>query len=220
MHSPLKYSEEHGREQSYRLLPSSGIYAHRFGGDSWTTHDKSLLVTLDLNDPKLSGLGSCGLSELPLCSNLKPGGWENRQEYVINSQKKEVFVMDSQNNGFHESSDGNTQPNPLPSIPVELENLCPNEYPIDEEHYWKCCDEFLGGNACFRVLGRPLWLQSPQWPKNASGEMLSFVMCMGYEAWNGPFRYLGDRPLFIGEGALYFFFCCKSLTMTVISQSS
>lgn len=221
MELSLKYSTEYGQWQGYKLLPDKGAYAHRFGGASWKSHDKSLLITLDLSDPRLKELRACGLSELPLCSNLNAGGWENSQKYRINPDKKEIVVIDNSNNGLHgEEPDDNMLPNPLPSLPVKLEGLLPDEYPIDESHYWRCCDEFLGGNTYFRILGKPIWLQSPQWPQSDSGDMMSFVMCMGYESWDGPFHYLDDRPLFIGEGALYFFFCNSSLTVTVISQSS
>ena len=53
-------------------------YNHRFGGSSWNIVDNeqlgygpTLILTLDLRDPRLRSIAHCGLDELPLCAYLK-----------------------------------------------------------------------------------------------------------------------------------------------------
>lgn len=111
-------------------------------------------------------------------------------------------------------------PHPLPERNIDLMSLKADLYPIDEEKYWKATDDFLGGKSFFRVAGCPLWLQEPEIVKCLCNDKMVHIMSIGYENWLGPFQYLEDKPFFIGETALYAFFCDKCCILKIISQSS
>ncbi len=109
---------------------------------------------------------------------------------------------------------------PLPERYVDLIEIEGSEYPFDENSYWENTDSFLGGQSFFRVAGNPLWLQEPQKVNCTFCSEMTHIMSIGYEGWGGPFQYIDEIPFFLGESALYVFFCDDCSEVRVISQPS
>ena len=206
---------------------SSG-YKHRFGGASWKVVDEqsvedgpALLFVLDLSDPKLSMLGVSSLKEeLPICSYINSDVWLHEQVFKIDESAREVLLLKKSTGSVNILDDEDRMPNPLPEKLIDLREMNSSEYPVDEETYWENTDDFLGGNSFFRVAGNPLWLQEPEKIDCSCGTEMKFVMCIGYEGWGGPFQYIADMPYFLGESALYIYFCDNCTELRVISQTS
>ena len=111
-------------------------------------------------------------------------------------------------------------PNPLPERQITLIKMDPEDYPINEETYWKACDRFLGSSSFIRILGPPLWLQWVEEPSCECGLATNYICSIGYEDYKNPSHIIPNRPFFIGEAALYFFFCQECLKVVVTSQPS
>lgn len=202
-------------------------YKHRFGGSSWKIVDNTpiedgpaLLMVLDLCDPRLSGLGISSLDELPICSYINCDVWLQEQVYKVDSRTKEVLLISQKAISKGTLDDEDKMPNPLPEKFIDLREMSDLEYPIDEDSYWRNTDDFLGGRSFFRVAGNPLWLQEPKKINCSCKTQMSFIMCMGYEGWSGPFQYIDKMPFFLGESALYFYYCDSCGELRVISQTS
>lgn len=226
----MSFSEKFGTQymmpKGYVVEPKASLkYKHRFGGSSWSIVDDSvvgtgptLLFVLDLVDPKLSDLiKPSSLDELPICSYINSDISMYEQIYKVNGETKEVLLIDKHvsNNSFH-NEDGFSIP--LPERAIDLRDMVDSEYPVTEQLYWDNTDEFLGGQSFIRVMGSPLWIQEPVNMQCSCNSKMSFVMGIGYEAWNGPYQYFDREPFFLGESALYFFYCNKCHLLKVISQ--
>lgn len=114
-------------------------------------------MSLDLRDPKLSFLQVDGLQSLPICSHINCNAWTTRQTYQINPDNTGITLVSESSSPDLDESD--LFPVPLPERRLTLEEMQPEDYPINEEMYGRACDRFLGSSSFIRVLGPPLWLQ-------------------------------------------------------------
>jgi len=109
-------------------------------------------------------------------------------------------------------------PNPLPEKRVRLREMLSDEYPVDEETFYKAFDKYCRGTAFIRVLGQPLW-DSPESPDDLTcpqcQQVMEYVVGIGYE--RRP-NFIDARPFFIGETFLYFFLCSRCLLLQVRPQ--
>jgi len=226
----IVYIPRHGPHMAlppgWLALPGKGLFKHRFGGESWQVIDPhplfggpTLLLTLDLADPALKSLHCRGLSELPLPSYIDCDLWLYRQDFLLRPQSREIIVT--------RRSDPNDAPepdcmfpNPLPEKTLQLKKMKQSEYPIDENSYWRICDDFLGGPGFIRVLGPPIWLQYLENIDCTCGAAMDYVASIGYEFGDNLSGFIEKEPFFIGEAALYFFFCKQCGLISVISQSA
>lgn len=202
------------------------LYKHRFGGSSWNIVDEvgdcgspTLLLTLDLNDPRLGDLCHGILSEIPLCSHMNCAAYQERQIFQIDTQLKRARCIERNRNAKVLDHDLVTA-NPLPEQSIRLRKMGDSEVPASEERYATACDTFLGGSSFIRVLGSVLWLQDPYLERCPCGLDRKHIASIGYERYDQPAGYIPGRPFFLGECALYFFLCSACLQVTVISQSS
>ncbi len=202
-------------------------FRHTFGGAAWNVVDDTgidkqptLLITLDLADNRLTSLRASGLSELPLCSHINSDAWVCKQVFQIDSKNRFLRLVEREQQHPATVPADLAFPNPLPEKPIRLRDMSPHEVPSNETSYWQSCDSFLGGNSFLRVLGPPVWLDEPMIEHCACGAQSMYCMSIGYEQFDSPGGYLPERPFFIGECALYFFWCRTCLRVTVRSQSS
>ena len=202
----------------------SSNYRHRFGGCSWTVVDPrpedggpTLLFVLDLQDPLLDALEPKGLTELPLCSYATRDVWADAQLYLIIPTQKRVTLL--------QKSDPVTEAclhefaGVLPEKNLALAPMSDIDYPTSEDSYWQACDCFLGGTRFIRILGPPLWMDVPATVKCECQRSMDYVAALGYENIRERSAFV-EGGLFLGEGAIYWFFCAHCLAVAVISQST
>ena len=204
----------------------SGVsnFRHRFGGDSWLVADAassdskpSLLLTLDLSDPLLSGLQSLSLDELPLCSYVAYDIGASAQFYLIDRIARSVSCIQR---GAFVSDAPNVAALHLKEKPLALVPMTEEDYPTSEPAYWNACDLFLGGGRFIRLLGPPLWLYAVEVVRCICGSEMKYIGALGYET-RPPYSQLtGNEPVFFGEMGLYWFMCERCLAFAVTSQSS
>lgn len=212
--------------KGYIAHVGDGEYRHRFGGSSWEMVDPdklgygpTLLLTLDLQDPRLAAIGAIGLDELPLCAYLNCISMR-RQVYALDASRRKIVLQDRTLKSPIEMLDDDILiPNPPPEKGLCLRDMAPDEYPTDEDLYWNCCDEFLGGSGVIRVLGPPVWMQWVEEETCACGRSMQYVASIGYEIENDKRELLDSEPFFPGEMAFYFFFCRKCSAFVVFDQS-
>jgi len=205
-------------------------YNHQFGGDTWEVLDKNplsdgptLLLVLDLKDPRLSELHTGSLKSLPICSYINCDVWGDPQHFkILPNENKTILVKRSEN--FRIILDDDEKfPNPLPAKPLKLREMFDSEIDVDEnvdeEAYWQARETFVGGSSFIRILGDPLWLQFPESPLCLCGKEEKYVCSIGYEVYDSR-GIIDDRAFFIGEGVLYFFLCFDCLILTCLSQST
>jgi hypothetical protein len=217
----------YGKEKGYVAVVGNGNYKHLFGGEEWAISEReplgsgpTVLVTLDLRDPVFCQYKDLKIENIPLCSYLNCV-WFGRQVYQINSSGKRAIEFMPRESRQFELLDSNDLFK-IPFLPKKLllRPLEKDEYPLDEELYWNCCDEFLGGRSVIRVIGPPIWLQEIAQEKCDCGKEMEYFASIGYEVEN-EFRQLIDRePFFPGEMAHYYFICRDCLKMSVIQQST
>lgn len=202
---------------------------HRFGGNSWKTEGSvdidvydtpTLLLTLDLLDPRLSLLSTPRLGELPICSFINSNIWEKKQVFQISQDLHAVKLISVEHTSPTRYSGDDILITPIPEKRVKLKAMREEDYPINEEAYWSSCDQFIGGPSFIRVLGPPIWLQWVEKEVCACGVEMIYICSIGYENDKNPSGLISDAPFFRGEGALYFFLCKTCVKITVISQST
>jgi hypothetical protein len=108
----------------------------------------------------------------------------------------------------------------LPEKRIRLRAMDEEDYPIDEDSYWRNCDQFIGGPSFIRALGPPIWLQWVEAATCACGTAMKYVCSIGYESCETPGGFIPDALFFRGEGALYFFLCKDCLRIASIFQST
>lgn len=201
-------------------------YNHQFGGNEWKIQDNkeiaggpTLLINLDLSDPRLSQLHIDKLHSLPICSYINCDLWSKPQHFKILPDDKKVVLIEHSKHSSITLNNEEMFSNPLPATWIKLRQMIESEIPFDEESYWEACDTFIGGSSFIRILGEPLWLQSPEEPVCFCGNEQKYFCSIGYET-NEPLGVLKDKLFFIGEAALYFFLCAKCLIVSVLSQST
>lgn len=204
----------------WTAIPDKDIFTHCFGGTIWHVSDPkplaggpTLLLSLDLTDPKLADLQIKELSTLPVCSYINCDVWIEPQHFQIRPDKSDIILVRRSTN-FTTILDGNlAYPNPLPKTQFSLR-------PISfEQGDDSSVDSFVGGSSFIRILGPILWLQGVESQICDCGNEQKYVSSIGYDF---PFvtGFVADRPFFIGEAALYFFLCPDCLILSVISQST
>ena len=201
-------------------------FAHIFGGSSWNVHDvnnhrsqPTLLINLDLEDPRITLPKIAALQSLPLCSHINSDAWTTKQTYQINPATKTVTLV-TESASPEPFNEQDLFPNPLPERRLRLDKMSLEDYPSNEEMYWKACDRFLGSSSFIRVLGPPLWLQWVEEEVCECGLPMGYVCSIGYENYDIPSGLIPNRPFFIGEAALYFFLCPPCLKAVVTFQPS
>lgn len=222
MESNIKeYGLHMSAPQGFIVEIGDDSYNHKFGGSSWEIVDRissyrpTLLLTLDLFDPKLQSL-KVDLDELPICSHIDCSAWSVKQHFQINSQLRtitlvglEVVNIENWTTGF---------PNPLPERSIKLSPMEILDYPTTEAIYWQACERFLNSNHFIRVLGPPLWMELEEQQSCSCGKSMHYVCEIGNES-DSSQDYLDRSNFYIGEGVLYFFLCPDCALLTVISQS-
>lgn len=223
----LKYGPEFATVTGWIAELGSDAYLHRWGGTSWEITNSyvfndspSLLVTLDLNDPRLEDIRITGANELPLCSYVNSDAWLSTQVFQIDPVSRLVIMSGNQITQPHLLEDEDRFPNPLPEKRLILRPMTSDELPKDEDSYWKACDSFLGGSAFIRIAGPPIWLQYAEAHICDCGLPLRYVCSLGYENYDQPGGFISNRSFFLGETALYFFLCKTCLKVMVTSQPS
>lgn len=221
-----KYGSHFKNKKGYTVKIGKNHYSHCFGGNDWTVLDKNqsldspaLLLTLDLNDPSLKMLKTAKLEELPLCTYLNCSIWEKEQVFRIIPEKREVELIHKEIINPEIAFDEDKLPNPLPKRDIYLSELNIEDYPLNEDSYWDACDSLLGGVDFIRIL-QPIWLQNTEVQKCSCGNQMIFTACIGYEDYDISDGFIGHSPFFIGEAALYFFFCPDCLIVKSTCQSS
>ena len=221
------YGPHMGGPAGWIVEDGGDAYRHRFGGESWRTASAlslcprpTLLLTLDLNDPRLAPLKAPGLEELPLCYSIDCDLLLRRQTFRLQPATRTVTLIKLDADSPEPFDDDDALPNPLPEKRVRLRAMVREDYPTDEDSYWSACDEFVGGEKFIRVLGPPLWLQDVEHVPCDCGSPMEYVCSFGYEGDGDPGGFVPDGPFFIGEAALYFFLCRACLKTAVTSQST
>lgn len=203
----------------------AGKYRHFFGGSRWTVVDDevigngpTLILTLDLADPRVSSLRNAQCTKLPLCFYLNCTGIGD-QEYRIDVDKHQVQLTNKDCTRPEILSRECALPTPLPEKRIVLQDMDKFERPVSESAYWNCCDSFLGGDGVIRVLGPPVWLEWMEEHACRCGQKMEYVCSVGYEVDNPHRTLLDDGPFYPGEVAHYFFFCRYCLRLAVLLQS-
>lgn len=199
------------------------MFRHRFGGQSWKIQDSNsvyggptLLLVLDLADPRLAPLRISRCNGLPLCSYINCSIWDGKQVFQIIPESRSVMLVYREIETPEPLPADIALPNPLPEKCIRLRKMYPWEYPVDAEMYYKAFDEFTGPSF-IRVLGPPLWV----WPISETCSCRSpmeYIASIGYEIESAGFVDSGE--FFIGEGYLYFLLCRSCLKIAVISQGT
>ena len=222
-----RYGPEFAASRGWIAELGKDAYRHRFGGLSWRAIDPNavyggptLLLVLDLADPKLANLMARDIDELPLCSYINCDVWHSTQAFQINPGTRTVTLISRQNDSPLPLESEDQFPNPLPEQYITLRPMNDDEIPADKDSYWKACDSFLGGTAFIRVLGPPVWLQYVETHKCACGLPMDYICSIGYEQYDKPAGFVPNKPFFVGEAGLYFFLCNTCLKIAVTFQSS
>lgn len=183
-------------------------FNHYFGGQSWRIDDAhpifggpTLLLTLDLADPRLEALALEGIPELPLCSYINCDIWTGKQEFKMQPDSRIVRLVSRSD--AREAPDPEIMlPNPLIGQPHDLREMEKREYLVDEDSYWRACDGFIGGSSFIRVLGPPLWLQGSEKVNCSCGAGATYAACIGYEFSENLSGFIENEPLFLYMQAL------------------
>lgn len=225
-HDVPRYGPRMAIPRGWIAKPGEDQFAHTFGGSSWDVSDENndlpkpaLVMTLDLNDPRINLPKIDGLHLLPICSHINCDAWTKTQTYQINPDSRRLSLV-SENDAFFQFDEMDRFPNPLPETRIVLAQMDREDYPINEEMYWTACDRFLGSSSFIRVLGPPVWLQWVDEPVCKCGLSVEYICSIGYENYQHPGGIIPGKPFFIGEGALYFFLCPHCLKVVVTSQPS
>lgn len=209
--------------EGYIAVLQVGAYSHHWGGTSWitvgdTVDDWTVLMTLDLHDPRLRTL-STKHTHLPLPTVLNSDAIESPQAYVFDSQRREVRQTMRRDNATP------VHPQVAFTLPLEhrqfdLRPMRAVEIPAEDDADAHCdvMDTFVGGSSFIRVAGEPFWLQFPEQHVCSCGRPMSYVAAVGYEADSAG--WLSERPFFWGEGALYFFYCDDCSRVLVSCQGT
>lgn len=218
----VQYAEETG----YSVKVGNGQHLHLFGGDEWTMieeepigHGPTTIVTLDLSDPVLSKYKDMKIERLPLCSYLNCV-WYGRQIYQITKDTNQIYYFQRNRKQIELISSEYLLQMPFPVKKLILRPLEKGEYPLDENAYWNCCDEFLGGKSVIRIMGPPIWIQEIEKVKCDCGKDMEYLASIGYEVDNEFREFIDEEPFFPGEMAHYYFICKDCLKIAVVQQST
>jgi hypothetical protein len=209
--------------RSFIAEPGEESFGHHFGGTDWSIEtppgavpNPVKLLGLDCRDPRLEVLPPLP-GELPLCSRVDGADLE-RQSYEISWQPiRKVRFLGAP---WSAPPDLHDMLPPLTAKPLRLRSLREAEYPT-RSPIESVQDSLLGGEGFIRVGGEPIWLQGPEEVECGCGKQTVHVVTIGYERYDTASGLIpGGQPLFLGEYALYFFFCADCHRMLVLSQST
>lgn len=202
-------------------------FIHSFGGIGWTVLDSqsacpepSLLLTLDLRDPKLAGLAPNWGCELPLASHLNCDAWTGSQLYQADVERRTLTLIERSISAPQLLMQEDRLPNPLPHRSMALRDMTSDDVPYSEDVYWRLCEEFLNGDSFIRVGGAPVWLQWVEEHYCRCGRVMPYIAGIGAQSETSNILLLDNAPFFFGEGALYFFLCDECRYLLVDSQST
>jgi hypothetical protein len=224
-----KYGPHMSTPKGWIAEPGEDNYRHRFGGNSWAITSgidydiddvPALLLTLDLQDPRLKSLATPQLDELPICSFINSSFWDEKQVYEIIPQTHTVKLISSDQDNPMDNDNDDRLPLPLIEKQIRLRAMEETDYPSNEDLYWENCDKFVNGKSFIRVLGPPIWLQWVEEETCECGSPMSYVCSIGYENDTDPSGLIPNDYYFRGEGALYFFLCSNCLKIASICQST
>ena len=162
-------------------IPGTDGYTHCFGGTDWTVSDANeflvaptLLLNLDLSDPKLAHLKNEKLETLPICSYINCDLWIETQYFQIKSELAEVVIV-RRSSRYTTIFEGSLRyPNPLPRRSISLRPMTDSEMAVSDADYGRAADSFVGGQSFIRICGPPLWLQNPEASVCTCGNEQSF----------------------------------------------
>ena len=211
--------------EGYIAQLGRGAYKHRFGGRDWSAEGPleklgapALLVCIDLEDPVLDPLPSFDGNELPLFSYIGHDGLLQRQKYCFRLLERQARCEYVEGNADPLPPDVRL-PTPLQPRSLVLRPMTAIEIPFDEESQGKAWHTSLGGDSFLRIGGPPLWIQDPQDGICDCGSECRYIASIGYEAYSRPSGYISQSdPFFIGELAMYFFWCADCKAMWVESD--
>ena len=231
----MKYEKRFGIEYARPagFIAERGMeeFKHRFGGALWAASDHdnacggpTLLMTLDLNDPRLHFLQAERLYELPLCGYINGTACEREQVYEIIPEQRAVRLV--RRAVEHPRCDPDPEdwlPAQLDEIPLKLRSMHTDEYPVDLASYLTARRSFLGSpnsrGGFLRVTGPPLFTIDPIDAVCDCGQEMNYVASIGQEMFHGG-NFLNGDVFFIGEGVLYFYLCSDCLRLHVYPESS
>ncbi len=220
------YGKRYFKNKGYVALVGQGSFNHKFGGSLWSSssgiigmRNPSLLITLDLKDPVLKKYQGIGIEELPFCCELDYVSVD-RQVYQIDNNTKAISLISIDEQKPELLREEDLQTGPLSPKQLILQPMDQDDYPLNEESYWQCCDGFLGGKSVVRVLGPPVWMDEPEQVLCDCGKTMDYICSVGYEIDNAYRQLLDDGPFFPGELAHYFFFCKSCLKTATLVQST
>jgi hypothetical protein len=191
-------------------VPIVDVNGRVFGGPT-------LLITLDLSDPKMSALKSLPVQVLPLASYINCNVWESRQKFRIDPVTMSLSLVERRVDSIESLPPQDMLPNPLPEVRLILKPMRQKDNPADEQAYYDAFDNFTGGDASFRVLGLPLWNEDLS-EFCECGSQMKYIASIGYEV--GSARYFKGVEFFFGEGCLYYFLCFDCLRYNAVSQGT
>ncbi|WP_455544113.1 hypothetical protein, partial [Intestinibacter sp.] len=211
------------KKNGYKVINRKSEFNHRFGGSSWTlpicencNDEFHQIITLDLNDPRLSDIIGVTNKEIPLISCLNcSSSWE-KQFFKLDFENKTIKIIEIEDEFHDKALEEDCFPVPLEEVFVDLENLSDDEVPTDEETFDIIFTNF--GNEYFcRVLGEPLCDDELNETCPVCGEKMTYIaMIGGWPSSDEPI--IGDRAFFIGEYILYFSLCKKCDLLYVESR--
>jgi len=226
LYNAPRYGPQMSAPQGWIARLGQDPFAHTFGGNSWDVADvnnklsrPTLLMTLDLTDPRIGLPRISALQSLPICSHINCDAWTARQTYQIEPASKRVTLL-AENTSPEPLDEVDLFPDPLPESRITLDKMELDDCPLNEDAYWKACDRFLGSSSFIRVLGPPLWLQWVEEETCECGLPMEYICGIGYEDYQRPSGIIPNKAFYIGDAALYFFLCPHCLKVVVTSQPS
>ena len=217
------YHKQYLNNKGYIASVGEGAFNHKFGGNMWDvsgaqiTKGPLLLITLDIKDPAMKDFQELGIEELPFCCELNYV-YVGRQIYQIDKNEKNISLLSIDEKNLELLPEEDQQLIPFPSKSLILKPMNDDDYPVDEESYYQCCDNFLGGKGVIRVLGPPVWMQEPERVRCNCGKEMDYVCSIGYEVDNEFCQLLDGTPFFPGELVHYFFVCKRCLKTATLVQ--
>lgn len=215
-----KWGDHWKDKKGYKLVEGTSKHNHYFGGESWHVpvckncggryHQ---ILTLDMTDERLD-TGYKG-SELPLVSCLNCSLMWETQVFKIDDGKKEIHVIEDKNCHGWVQDEEYKIPVPLPRKQMKLVALAEEENPLAKDLYYSAFDA-LGYNHLARVLGAPLYAQSPV--------DYECPLCHGRMQYIASVSAMYGNTIFqsydfdIGECFLYFLLCADCSVVKVEMQ--
>ncbi|GEM_PF-846789 len=211
----------------YRVIKGAGNYNHYFGDSTWGIPECRLchepvhqILTLDLNDERLSSLRVRNLTEIPLISCLNCSTSWDTQLYKLNIENKSIEMIFQNDKQNYISDEEYKIPSPMHKTSMVLTSLQKRDIPSDDRSYYKAFEPF-GTEYIARVLGVPLYAVNPldrECP--LCNKEMSYVATIGSADYDNSTKLLDSNDFFIGEMFLYFLFCKDCLCVKVECQGT